>query len=97
MACTYDYKTGQITFDFHIVRYGEICNLQCVQARVGGYGCLHCPFCYGTEHVPQATFYDDPLESFIRCKHPGAKDSKDSWKLKNYLCKKIETEALGAL
>lgn len=96
MACTYNYKTRQVTFDFHLVRYGEICNLQRVQARVGGHGCLRCPFYDGTKDRLRATVYD-LSESFVRCKHPGAKDSKDSWKLKNYLCKKIETKALGAL
>ncbi len=96
MACTYNYKTRQVTFDFHLVRYGEICNLQRVQARVGGYGCQHCPLCAGTEHDITATI-NDWQESFIRCKHPLAKDSKDSGKLKRILSEEFERRALDAL
>ena len=35
MACTYDYDTGKITLDFHLVKYDEICELRGIKGRVG--------------------------------------------------------------
>lgn len=49
MAMIYDYQTGKITRDWHLIKHGEICRLRDVPARVGAYGCEHCSFNKGTE------------------------------------------------
>ena len=35
MACTYDYDTGKITLDFHLVKYDEICGLRGIKGKAG--------------------------------------------------------------
>lgn len=89
MAATYNYMTAQVTFDFHLIKKDEICELQKVQARVGAYGCSHCPHFGGVMH--------GACYSYIKCKHSNAKDSKDSQELKNKLESQLEINALSAL
>ena len=89
MAATYDYRTAQVTFDFHLIQKDEICELQKVQARVGAYGCSHCPHFGGVMH--------DACRSYIKCKHPKAADAKDGQVLKSKLESQLEINAMSVL
>lgn len=89
MSTIYNYRTAQVTFDFHLIRKDEICELQKVQARAGAYGCSHCPHFGGLMH--------DACRSYIKCKHSNANDSKDSQELKSKLKEQLEINAMSVL
>jgi hypothetical protein len=88
MACTYNYETGKVTLDFHLVRYDEICELRGLKGRAGVEECHRCPF-YGGSYCDWAKW-----ESFVKCKHPDAKDSEGSWTAKSDIIEKFIEEAL---
>lgn len=88
MACTFDYSTGQITLDFHLVKEDEVCRLRGVPSYVGGHGCLRCPFNGGwyitIEHG-----------AFLKCKHMEAKDTGEGVQIEKYkLCEEFKREAM---
>lgn len=87
MACTYDYDTGKIALDFHLVKYDEICELRGIKGRVGVDECHRCPFHGGT-------YTDHQWTMFVRCKHPEAKDSEGSFDAMYDICEKFREEAL---
>ena len=90
MACTYNYETGKVTLDFHLVRYDEICELRGLKGKAGNQECHRCPF-YGGSYSDMSTI---DWESFVKCKHPDAKDSKGSWTAKSAVIEKFIEEAL---
>lgn len=92
MACTYNYETGKITLDFHLVKYGEICDLRGVKGKVGSYACRGCPFNKGS-----ISDMGDPVnwDSFVKCKHPQAQDSESSRNLKCKIYEDFRNEALS--
>ncbi len=93
MACTYDYNTGKITMDFHLIRHDEICNLRGIRTRVGAFGCKNCVFNAGTHIHRNCTEWED----YVKCKHPDAKDSEGSWAAWHNICEKFKEEALSYL
>lgn len=92
MACTYDYTTGKITLDFHLVKWDEICDLKGIKGKVGQYGCQYCPFNGGF-----ISDTSDPIDwqTFTKCKHKDAKDSNGSLSVKWKLYDDFEREALA--
>lgn len=73
MESTYDYRTGQMTLGYHIVKENEVCKLPySTPARVGGWSCKHCPYHGGWI----ATERFAPFDFFYKCKHPKAVNSK---------------------
>lgn len=90
MACTYNYDTGKITLDFHLVKYDEICGLRGIKGKAGNQECHRCPF-YGGSYSDMSTI---DWDSFVKCKHPEAKDSEGSWTAKYDICEKFREEAL---
>lgn len=88
MACTYEYATGKITLDFHLVKYDEICELRGLKGKAGVEECHRCPF-YGGTHSDW-----DEWKSFVKCKHPDAKDSDGSFGAKSEIYDEFEREAL---
>ena len=75
MACTYNYDTGKLTMDFHLIKDGEICYLRGKEyaSRVGAYGCQHCVYNKGGHIDYSGRTLDETL--FTKCKHPDAKTS----------------------
>lgn len=91
MPCTYDYNTRKITLDFHLVAYNEICTLRGLKGKAGNQECNRCPF-YGGSYSDMSTI---DWNSFVKCKHPDAKDSNGSQNVKYEICEKFELEALA--
>ena len=91
MACTYDYNTRKITLDFHLVAYDEICTLRGLKGKAGNQECHRCPFYDGSYSNMRTIDWD----SFVKCKHPDAKDSNGSQNVKYEICEKFELEALA--
>ena len=91
MACTYNYETGKMEFDFHLVKYGEICTLRGLKGKVGVPECHRCPF-YGGSYSDK----NDPIDwvSFVKCKHTEAKDSNGSGDVWWEIREKFREEAL---
>ena len=94
MAMTYDYQTGKITRDWHLVKHDEICRLRDVPARVGAYGCEHCPFNKGIEIDWSAHNIEDQF--YTKCIHKDAKDSEGSGAIIRQIIDKFEYEAMCA-
>lgn len=90
MACTYIYSTGEVTLDFHLVNYGEICTLRGIRGKVGAPGCLTCPYHNGSE-------MDSFSQYYVKCKHPKAKDSEGSGSVKSRIRDRFILQALEAL
>ena len=90
MASAYDYQTRAIHFDFHLVKFDEKCRLRGLPARVGGPGCMGCPFNDGVETSAFSRDY------FVRCKHKDAHDSDGSQTVMYYLKERFERQALAA-
>lgn len=80
MAATYDYNNRQITRDFHFVEYDEKCRRMPLPAKAGNDWCRRCPHNAGSVHPSSFGFeYWGWFEkSYVKCKHPEAKDSEDS-------------------
>lgn len=91
MPCTYDYNTRKITLDFHLVAYNEICTLRGLKGKTGNQECHRCPF-YGGSYSDIDTI---DLVSFVKCKHPDAKDSNGGLNAKYEIRKNFEQEALS--
>lgn len=91
MACTYNYETGEITLDFHLVAYNEICTLRGLKGKSGNSECHRCPF-YGGSYTDINSIEWD---SFVKCKHPDAKDSNGSLKVKHEIYEKFKEKALS--
>ena len=68
MSCTYNYHTGEISLDFHILKLGEICRRMPLPARVGNNYCIRCKFNAGTYRTDDGVFY--------KCKHEQATNSE---------------------
>ena len=95
MACTYDYQTGRVTLDFHLVEHGEICPLRgFARAIVGKPGCKSCRHNGGS--ISDMSVPADWV-SFVKCKHPDSVDSKSCRFVKSILYEKIQIEALSCL
>jgi hypothetical protein len=90
MACTYNYETGKITLDFHLVKYGEICGLRGIKGKAGNQECHRCPL-YGGSYNDMTNF---DWESFVKCKHPNAQNSESSSFAMYDICEKFREEAL---
>lgn len=92
MSCTYDYETGKITIDFHLMKWGEICDLKGIKGRIGAEGCRYCPFNGG--YISDTS---DPIEwrTFTKCKHENAKDSEGCDAAYYEIYDKIRQEALA--
>lgn len=90
MACTYNYYTGKITLDFHLVAYGEICELRGMKGKAGNQECHRCPL-YGGTYTDMGRF---EWESFVKCKHKDAKNSKSSLSAMYDIKEKFREEAL---
>ena len=90
MACTYNYETGKVTLDFHLVAYNEICTLRGLKGKAGNSECNRCPF-YGGSYSDMSSI---DLDSFVKCKHPDAKDSEGSWAAKSKIYDDCEIQAL---
>lgn len=81
MASTYDYKTGQITTDFHLVAWDEKCKGSGLPCYAGSDRCTRvCPYCKGTLHSWDVhilhTWMSGRLDnSYVMCGHPNKKDS----------------------
>lgn len=90
MACTYNYETGEMKFDFHLVAYGEICELRGMKGKVGNSECHRCP-CYGGSYSDMRSI---DWDSWVKCKHPDAKDSENSRDAMYVLREKFREEAL---
>lgn len=88
MACTYDYSTGKITLDFHLMKEGEVCRLRGLAVAVGGNGCRTCPFIKGWDCTVQHG-------AFVKCKHKDAKDSLDARERLFFIYKEFEQEAIS--
>lgn len=93
MACTYNYETGKITLDFHLVAYNEICTLRGLKGKAGNSECHRCPF-YGGSYTDMNSIEWD---SFVKCKHHNAKDSEGSCTAKSDIYDEFEREALTHL
>lgn len=90
MACTYNYSTGKITLDFHLVRYDEICTLRGIRGKVGAPGCITCPY-----HNGSCT--ESTTQYFVKCKHPKALDSEGCGEAYYKICETLRRQALEAL
>lgn len=88
MACTYNYETGKITLDFHLVRFNEICTLRGIRGKVGAPGCITCPYHKGIETSSFTEYY-------VKCKHPEAQDSEGSSDIYFDICERFRKEALS--
>lgn len=91
MACTYNYETGKITLDFHLIAYNEICTLRGLKGKAGNSECHRCPF-YGGSYTDMNSIEWD---SFVKCKHPDAKDSNGSLQVKHEIYEKFKEKALS--
>lgn len=91
MACTYNYETGKITLDFHLVAYNEICTLRGLKGKVGNSECHRCTFYGGSYTYMNSIEWD----SFVKCKHTNAKDSENSRNAMYYILEKFKEEALS--
>ena len=91
MACTYNYETGKITLDFHLVAYNEICTLRGLKGKAGNSECHRCSF-YGGSYTDMSSI---DWDSFVKCKHPDAKDSNGSLHVKHEIYEKFKEEALS--
>ena len=90
MACTYNYETGKVTLDFHLVAYNEICTLRGLKGKAGNQECHRCPF-YGGSYSDMSTINWD---SFVKCKHKDAKNSENSSGAMSAVIEKFIEEAL---
>lgn len=90
MACTYEYDTGKITLDFHLVAYDEICSLRGMKGKVGNHECHLCPLYGGTYTDMNSIDWD----SWVKCKHPDAQNSKNSLNAMYEIKEKFKEEAL---
>ena len=90
MACTYNYETGKITLDFHLIAYNEICTLRGLKGKAGNSECHRCPF-YGGSYTDMRTI---DWDSWVKCKHPDAKDSENSRNAMYDIREKFIEEAL---
>ena len=78
MAATYDYRTGQITTDFHFVVWDEKCQGSGLPCYAGSGRCINvCPHCKGTLHAwSYQSMYHRLDNSYVMCGHPDKKDSE---------------------
>lgn len=77
MAATYDYRTGQITTDFHLIVWDEKCRGSGLPCYAGSDRCTRvCPYCRGTLHAWDVqSMYHHLDDSYVMCGHPDKKDS----------------------
>ena len=99
MAAEYNYQNGQITYDFHFVRYDEKCKLSGLPAYVGGDRCMRCPHNVGSIHPFSVQLkYGVRLDnSYVYCNHKDAKDSENCGIAKHAFREQLQDEALCAL
>lgn len=90
MSCIYDYSTGRITLDFHLMLHGDICELKGIKGKVSCHGCRYCP--YNGGFVSDIRSID--WITFTKCKHPEAINSKESGYMLGKIYEKFEEEAL---
>lgn len=92
MACTYNYETGEIKLDFHLVAYEELCELRGMKGKAGNGECHRCPLYGGTYTYTDVNHVD--WKSFVKCKHQDAKDSDGSLPAKWEISENLREEAL---
>lgn len=96
MACIYDYTTGDMSLDFHVVKENDICTLPySTPARIGGWSCQHCQYFGGSLGTERFS----PFDFFYKCKHPEAKNSthEDAVSILSKCYDRLEHNALCAL
>lgn len=99
MSTTYSYDNRQIERDFHFVEYGEKCKGSGLPAKAGNDRCKQCKYNGGAIYPTSFGFhYWNWFESsYVRCKHPEAKDSEGSEMVRHAFYEYFEKQALCAL
>lgn len=92
MGATYNYQTGKMTRDFKFVEQGDACRLSSLPARVGSEWCRK--YCNHFDGIWSR--FRGPA-SYVRCKHPEAKDSEGCGEAIRTFYEELEHEALCAL
>lgn len=99
MATTYCYDNRHIERDFHFVEYGEKCKRGGLPAKAGNDWCKRCKYNGGAVYpssfgVEYWRWFDN---SYVKCKHPEAKDSEGSDGVRRAFYEFFEHQALCAL
>ncbi|MBP5455329.1 MAG: hypothetical protein J6Y37_02415 [Paludibacteraceae bacterium] len=96
---TYDYKTGKVERDFKFKRYGEICTLRGLIARIGGHSCLRCPFYAGTVNLPMFTGFclTATKDNYVKCMNDDAMDSPNIYDIEHEYNEQVMVAALHEL
>ena len=98
MASTYEYATGKITLDFHLVESGSKCRLSGLPAYVDNDRCRKCSHYGGVIYGWSfRTAFSNNTKDYVKCKHPEAKDSEGCEAAYQSYCKRLKYEALCAL
>lgn len=92
MGATYYYQTGKMTRDFQFVEQGNACRLSSLPVRVGSEWCRK--YCNHFEGTWVA--FGVPA-SYVRCKHPDAKDSEGCGEAIRLFYEQLQLEAFCAL
>lgn len=96
---TYNYQTRQIEIDFHFVEWDTKCKGSGLPCKAGSERCVKCQYFAGSIHPWsfRVEHYGRLEESYVKCKHPEAKDSEGCATARHLFCEALEDAALCAL